>query len=152
VKDPSFPLEFRERLVADAAARVRIDVARLVAQVASSLRGSDGRRDIIEAEELATHAVDDIWCAEDLADAYARALTDIREQYLADAVRVQEVAASLEADGRDSWVASALRYHFAFDVAWKALGRLGVLNRFPNEALCAACGAELGDGADGGDA
>lgn len=98
---------------------------------------------MIASEQIATEVVDDVWLDEGLADAYARALADVHEQYLAQALRILETSALLEEEGRESWIAGAISHQFAWHVAWEALDRLDLLDSLPFEALCAGCGAEL---------
>jgi hypothetical protein len=140
------------RIACDAASRVRLDVDPLIARVAARLRETGHWNPMIAAEEIATDAVDDVWHEESLADAYARALADVHEQYLAQAVRVTEAIEALEEEGREAWIARAISHQLAFQVAWDALDRLDLLTEFPPEALCATCGAELSGADEGRDA
>jgi len=54
---------------------------------------------MIAAEELASDAIDDVWYEKGLAEAYARALADVHEHYLAQAMRVIEAIGALEEEG-----------------------------------------------------
>lgn len=135
--------EVRCRIAGDAAHRVKLDVAALVERVAARLREGNHWNTMIAADEIATEEVDGLWFDEGLADAYGRALAEVHEQYLADAMRVRETIAALDEDGRESWIAGAIGHRLAFDVAWQAQDALGLLERFDADELCAACGAAL---------
>ena len=142
--DPPTPPEFAYQLIADTANRVRFPVEQLAAHIADELRDSDHWHPHIHGEELAKREIDELWDMEDLGKAYARALTEVHEEYLARTERVLDVAEDLVTAGPDSWIAKALRHQFAFDASWEAQDRLGLLTRFDDEALCATCGATLG--------
>jgi len=104
---------------------------------------------MIAAEELASDAIDDVWYEKGLAEAYARALADVHEHYLAQAMRVIEAIGALEEEGRHSWVARAISHQFAFDVAWEVLDRLDLLTDCPAEADCATRGADVTEAREG---
>src|SRR3989442_11083865 len=139
---PSNP-ELRSRIAGDAVRRVKLDIAPLVERVAARLRESDHWNPMIAADEIATDEVGSLWYDENLADAYGRALAEVHEQYLADAMRVRETIEALDEDGRESWIAHAIGHRLAFDVAWEAMGALGLLESWDPGELCAACGATL---------
>lgn len=142
--DPLTPPEFAYQVIADTANRVRFPVEQLAAKVADVLRNGDDPGSLIDGEELAEREVDELWYEEDLGAAYGRALAEVHQEYIARAARVLDIADDLVTEGRESWIAKALRHQFAFDASWEAQDRLGLLTRFDDDALCATCGATLG--------
>lgn len=72
------------------------------------------------AERIATESVGDYWSGE-LEEQCARALGDVHEEFLVNAVRCLEAGEMLEAEGRESWVAGAVIHQLAFDAVWDVL-------------------------------
>jgi hypothetical protein len=142
---PPKPPALASRIASDAEAyaEASIDDEQLVARVTAALRESDHWNPVIAADELAEDAVDDIWYDENLAETYTRALENVHEDYLAQAMRVREAIQALEDDGREAWIARAISYRVASWVAWRALDEVGELQKLSADELCAACGAAL---------
>jgi hypothetical protein len=145
---PPSPWELRDRIIGDTAIHVRVPREELAARVAIEIRNSDVTDPMIDGENIAGDVVDAHWSAGELEDAVTCALEKVRLEYMEHASVVSAVIDDLARAGRSSWIAGALRHRIAFDVTWEALDRLGELERFPDEALCATCGATLGTGAE----
>jgi hypothetical protein len=145
---PPSSWELADRIIGDTAVHVRVPREELAARVAIEIRNSDVTDSMIEGQEIARDAVDAHWTADELEDVVTRALETVRLEYMEHASVVSAVIDDLARSGRSSWIAQALRHRIAFDVTWEALDRLGELTHFPDEALCATCGAALGTGAE----
>ena len=126
---PPTPPELAARIISDTVAELRIAVEPLAARVADRL-DADHRQAMTRGEEIAAEEVDELWDEAQLAHAYARALAKVGETYLRHVALIDEVAGDLEREGRDSWIAQALRHRFACDATWEALDRLGRLTEF----------------------
>ncbi len=72
------------------------------------------------AERIAEDAIDSIWPAE-LHEQCAQGLQRAHEQFLRAAAQCLDAADDLEANGRESWIARAVRHHFAFEAVWDTL-------------------------------
>ena len=131
-------------MVSDAAARVQIDLEPLLEKVVERVRESDHWNPVMAADEIADEVFADTSYDEALAEAYARALADVHEQYLAHALRVTEAIEVLLEEGREAWIARAISHDFAERLAWDALDRLDLLTELPGPGLCATCGGEIG--------
>lgn len=80
---------------------------------------------MIEAERVAGEVVAAAWS--DIAHDCDRALADVREKYLVRAARVLEAQNDLRACGAESWIAGAVIYQQAFQLAWDVLDEHGLL-------------------------
>jgi hypothetical protein len=140
---PPTPPELATRIIGDTAEHVRVPREELAARVATEIRDGDVTDPMIDGEEIAGAIFDGRWSADELIETYTRALQQVRADYMRHAELISTVLGDLQAEGRGSWIARALRHRFAFDVTWEALDRLGELTSFPEEALCATCGASL---------
>jgi hypothetical protein len=143
---PPKPGEVAERVVGDTAARVRFCVELLATRIAAKLQHDDHWNLLIRGEELGEEEVDALWDERNLGPTYAHALAEVKAAYLDQAALIDDVVDDLARAGPESWIALALRHYLASVATWDALDRLGELERVPEEALCATCGAALGDG------
>lgn len=83
------------------------------------------------AERIVEDAIDSAWLPELLAQC-ERAAGKAHDEFLAMASRCLEAVEDLEQNGRDSWIAGAVRHHLAFETAWATLDeRHGVEHHEP---------------------
>lgn len=72
------------------------------------------------AERIVEDTIDTAWAAE-LLEQCERALEEARADFLATACRCDEAADDLRLNGRESWIAKAIRHRLAFETAWDTL-------------------------------
>jgi hypothetical protein len=142
-REPPRPPELVSRIAEDARVRLHIEIDPLVDRVVARMGENDHWDELIHAEELAAEEIDRLWDDDELRAAFAKALDEVHEDYLVQAIRVREAIEALHDDGRGAWIARAIAHPLAEWVAWKALESLDLLTEWPAEALCARCGASL---------
>lgn len=119
------PPQEAERIIFDVSSRVVIDEERLRTAVSARFVPGAHWHDLMEAERVAGEVVADEWG--DVAAACDQALAEVHELYLGQAASVLEAKEDLRENGADSWIARAVRYQRAFNLAWDVLDEKGLL-------------------------
>lgn len=119
------PPEQAERIIFDVSSRVEVDRDRLRELVGARFVPGAHWHDLIEAERIAGEVVGEAW--DDMSGECDRALADAHELYLVQAARVLEAQEDLHDNGAESWIARAVIYQQAFQLAWDVLEERGLL-------------------------
>ena len=130
--DPPKPPGLAERIACDVSFRIEVDSEALVPRVVERLRSSSGRRDRIETERHAREVLEDVWESE-LEERCARALGDVHERYVVQAARVLAEIGALEEVGREAWIARAVLYQLAVNLAFDVLDADGRVESAPRD-------------------
>jgi hypothetical protein len=114
------PPELAEDIVAMAGRYLGFDLGPVRLALGERLAEPDEEYVWPRAERIAGELIDAHWPSE-LLDECERALAEAHEAFLVRAGRCRDEAEALERDGRESWIAQALRHRLAFDAAWDVI-------------------------------
>jgi hypothetical protein len=127
------PVELAEDLVCAVGRHLRFDLAPLRAELAERLREPSEEYVWPRAERIVSDLIDSVW-SQELVDQCERAVADAHEGFLVAAARCLGLADELATEGREAWIAGAMRHRLAFDATWDVLAEEGRLDESLSEA------------------
>jgi hypothetical protein len=127
--DATSPPDDSQRIASDVMMRLTFDRDGLRSRVSARFRPDPARNDLIECERLAGEVVADAWG--EIALDCEQALEAVHELYLEQVSQVIEAQQDLQANGAGSWIARAVLYEQAFQLAWDVLDEKGLLMELP---------------------
>jgi hypothetical protein len=117
---PPEPSELTAHIVSAVNRHVDFDLAPIKAELLERLEEPSDEYVWVRAETIAEDVIDSTW-PEELIAQCEKGLAEARADFLIAATRCEEAVDDLRANGRESWIARAVRHRLAFDTAWNTL-------------------------------
>ncbi len=117
---PPKPPELAMDIISAVSSHVEFDLGPLRTDLLERLEGPSEEYIWARAERIVEDAVDSSWAPELVAQC-EQALAKAHDDFLVAAAHCLEAAEDLEAHGRESWIAGAIRHHLAHETAWNTL-------------------------------
>jgi hypothetical protein len=114
------PSDLTESIISAVWQHVEFELEPIRAELLERLEEPSEEEVWARAERIAEDAIDTGWSAE-LIEQCERGLMQAHELFLRAAEQCLEATDDLGANGRESWVARAIRHQLAFDAVWDTL-------------------------------
>ena len=117
---PPTPPELAMDIISAVSSHVEFDLEPLGADLLERLEEPSEEYIWPRAERIVEDAIDSSWAPELVAQC-AQTLDQAHDYFLVAAAHCREASEDLEANGRESWIAGAIRHHLAYETAWNTL-------------------------------
>jgi hypothetical protein len=117
---PPKPPELAMNIISAVSSHVEFDLVPLRANLLERLEEPSEEYIWPRAERIVEDGIDSSWAPELLAQC-EQALEKAHDEFLVSAAHCREASDDLQLNGRESWIAGAIRHHLAFETAWETL-------------------------------